>query len=173
MDFLRNEKRLKRDPPLKDRYDSVIQEYIDLGHMTEVSPASNSATYYLPHHAVFKPESMTLAGGLQCFEPVRKRDQSEPHSYAGATSNDVSANLGRPQAKGPLQRILFRSPDGDIRDYELKTVTFSFNYAPFLAIRALQQLAYDEESKYPQASQIIRHFTFGQKCSCKTFGFWI
>ncbi|XP_070137000.1 uncharacterized protein [Drosophila bipectinata] len=165
MDFLRNEKRLKRDPPLKDRYDSVIQEYIDLGHMTEVSPASNSATYYIPHHAVFKPESMTLAGGLQCFEPVRKRDQSEPHSYAGPVL----------QSDLTIQILKWRyfSPDGDIRDYELKTVTFSFNYAPFLAIRALQQLAYDEESKYPQASQIIRHFTFGQKCSCKTFGFWI
>ncbi|XP_070132594.1 uncharacterized protein [Drosophila bipectinata] len=47
-------------------------------------------------------------------------------------------------------------PDGDIRDYELKTVNFGFNCAPFLAIRVLQQLADDEESKYPQASQVIR-----------------
>ncbi|XP_041675098.1 uncharacterized protein LOC121530289 [Drosophila eugracilis] len=57
--LLRNDQRLKRDPPHKVRYDSVIQEYIDLGHITEVSPMSSSATYYLPHHPVFKPESTT------------------------------------------------------------------------------------------------------------------
>ncbi|XP_070138616.1 uncharacterized protein [Drosophila bipectinata] len=47
-----------------------------------------------------------------------------------------------------------------IRDYELKTVTFGVNSAPFLAIRVLYQLADDEESKYPQASQIIRQFMY-------------
>ncbi|KAH8234501.1 hypothetical protein KR032_007146, partial [Drosophila birchii] len=41
------------------RYDSVIQENIDLGHMIEVSPTSSSATHCLPHHAMFKPESTT------------------------------------------------------------------------------------------------------------------
>jgi len=57
--FLRNENRFKRDFPLKEQYDSVIQEYLDLGHMKEVPPSYDSPSYYLPHQAVVKPESTT------------------------------------------------------------------------------------------------------------------
>jgi len=57
--FLRTEKRLKRDCQLKAKYNSVIQEYLDLNHMKEVRPTHNSASYYLPHHAVLKQESTT------------------------------------------------------------------------------------------------------------------
>jgi len=57
--FLRTEQRLKRNSQLKTKYDSVIQEYLDLHHMKEVRPTHNSANYYLPHHAVLKPESTT------------------------------------------------------------------------------------------------------------------
>ncbi|XP_070854689.1 uncharacterized protein [Drosophila suzukii] len=57
--FLRNENRFKRDFPLKEQYDSVIQEYLDLGHMREVPPSYDSPSYYLPHQAVVKPESTT------------------------------------------------------------------------------------------------------------------
>ncbi|XP_070068071.1 uncharacterized protein [Drosophila takahashii] len=56
--FLRNENRL-RDFPLKEQYDSVIQEYLDLGHMREILPSYDSPNYYLPQHAVIKPESTT------------------------------------------------------------------------------------------------------------------
>ncbi|XP_044317457.1 uncharacterized protein LOC123038063 [Drosophila rhopaloa] len=57
--LLRNEQRLKRDSTLKSKYDSVIQEYLDLNHMREVLPTHDSACYYLPHLAVLKPESTT------------------------------------------------------------------------------------------------------------------
>lgn len=56
-----------------------------------------------------------------------------------------------------LQRILFReSPNDPISDYELQTVTFGVNCAPYLAIRTLLQLADDCESEYPLASNILR-----------------
>jgi len=57
--FLRTKQRLKRDSQLKAKYDSVIQKYLDLHHMKEVRPTHNSASYYLPQHAVLKPESTT------------------------------------------------------------------------------------------------------------------
>jgi len=57
--FLRNENRLKRDFPLKEQYDSVLQEYLDLGHMREVPPSYDFPSYSLPHLAVVKPESTT------------------------------------------------------------------------------------------------------------------
>ncbi|XP_046803840.1 uncharacterized protein LOC124419256 [Lucilia cuprina] len=61
------------------------------------------------------------------------------------------------QSHTPFQRILFRdSPTEEIKQYELQTVTFGVNCAPYLAIRSLLQLADDFESQYPLASQIIR-----------------
>ncbi|XP_043063182.1 uncharacterized protein LOC122319647 [Drosophila yakuba] len=60
----------------------------------------------------------------------------------------------------PFLRILFRNNRGEIRDFELKTVTFGVNCAPFLAIRVLQQLAADVELSHPKASNIIRNFMY-------------
>ncbi|XP_061389611.1 uncharacterized protein LOC133324788 [Musca vetustissima] len=54
------------------------------------------------------------------------------------------------------QRILFRqSTDDPIEDYELLTVTFGVNCAPYLALRTLQKLAEDIKDVYPRAANII------------------
>ncbi|XP_070144617.1 uncharacterized protein [Drosophila kikkawai] len=59
-----------------------------------------------------------------------------------------------------FQRILFRNKYGELCDYELDTVTFGVNCAPFLAIRVLQQLAQDIRGQYPLASDIISNFMY-------------
>ncbi|KAH8344545.1 hypothetical protein KR059_004999, partial [Drosophila kikkawai] len=63
------------------RYDAVIQEYLELGHMAEVPSTSNSATYYLPHHAVLKPESTTTK--------VRVVFNASSPSANGTSLNDI------------------------------------------------------------------------------------
>jgi len=53
----------------------VIQEYLALHHMKEVRPTHNSASYYLPHHAVLMPESTynhQAACGFQGLQPFRE-----------------------------------------------------------------------------------------------------
>ncbi|XP_044019546.1 uncharacterized protein LOC122859929 [Aphidius gifuensis] len=45
-------------PELKSEYHKVMQEYLDLGHMSPVSDDSEHK-YYLPHHAVIKKSSLT------------------------------------------------------------------------------------------------------------------
>ncbi|XP_073841336.1 uncharacterized protein [Musca autumnalis] len=60
--FFRNERRLLRDPQLKRQYDENIQEYILLRHMTPIQvndPLRTASCFYLPHHAVIKPDSTT------------------------------------------------------------------------------------------------------------------
>ncbi|XP_070141656.1 uncharacterized protein [Drosophila kikkawai] len=59
-----------------------------------------------------------------------------------------------------FQRILFRNKCGELCDYELDTVPFGVNCAPFLAIRVLQQLAQDIRGQYPLASDIISNFMY-------------
>jgi len=44
---------------LKEQYNSVVQEYLDLGHIVKVSPTYDSANYCLPHSAVIKPKNTT------------------------------------------------------------------------------------------------------------------
>lgn len=59
--FLRNEARLLKNPELKRQYADVLNEYLQLGHMKEVQSSDQitGASYYLPHHAVIRPKSVT------------------------------------------------------------------------------------------------------------------
>ncbi|XP_037818722.1 uncharacterized protein LOC119608392, partial [Lucilia sericata] len=81
--FFRNESRLLRDPSLKSEYDRVVQEYEDLNHMSKVCDESlnESLTYYLPHHAVIKPESTTTK--------VRVVFNASSPSSNGLSLNDI------------------------------------------------------------------------------------
>lgn len=61
----------------------------------------------------------------------------------------------------PFQRILFQNDsNGPFKDFQLNTVTFGINCAPFLAIRTLLQLASDSKNLYPRASAILRNETY-------------
>ena len=55
------------------------------------------------------------------------------------------------------QLILFRPRHHDaVSTYQLKTVTFGINSAPFLALRTLQQLSQDCQKIFPLASEILK-----------------
>ncbi|XP_076659917.1 uncharacterized protein LOC143363203 [Halictus rubicundus] len=54
------ERKLQREPALKQEYHAVIKEYLDLGHMSELPQEQQSPEgYYLPHHGVVKVTSDT------------------------------------------------------------------------------------------------------------------
>ncbi|GBM61423.1 hypothetical protein AVEN_145433-1 [Araneus ventricosus] len=60
-----------------------------------------------------------------------------------------------------LQRIVWKTgPNAEVSAYRLKTVTYGMSNAPFLAIRTLQQLAEDEKSRFPLASEVLLHDTY-------------
>ncbi|XP_075159708.1 uncharacterized protein LOC142232883 [Haematobia irritans] len=184
--FIRLEQSLKRNPELANSYQNILKEYISLGHMEEVSSKEmieNGVfnSYYLPHHAVLKPDSRSTK--------VRVVFNASRRTYSGNSLNDT-LNVG-PSLQLDLstlilnwrlykyvfsgdiekmyrqilvhptdtnfQRILFRpDPTSPIKDYALKTVTFGVNSAPFLAIRTLLQLAYDSAETHPAASRILQ-----------------
>ncbi|XP_041632409.2 uncharacterized protein [Drosophila kikkawai] len=141
--FLRNETRLKKEPTLKDTYDSVIQEYIDLGHMKPVPPNTDKINFYLPHHAVFKPESATTKVRVvfNAFSPSSNGNSLNDILYPGPVlQSDLTLQILKwrtfkfvfnaditkmyrqillNQEHTPFQRILFRNGQGDISDFEL------------------------------------------------------
>lgn len=55
------ERRLEKEPELKQQYHNFIKEYLQLGHMKEVSSNAlqGENVYYIPHHAVIKEDSTT------------------------------------------------------------------------------------------------------------------
>ncbi|XP_065355424.1 uncharacterized protein LOC135949900 [Calliphora vicina] len=183
--YLRNEKNLMKNPTLKSEYDNALQEYVDLGHMKAVNfnPNSSSTTYYyLPHHAVVKPDRVTTkvrvvfnassktSNGNSLNDalfigPTLQQDLSivilKWRFYKIVFNADITKMYRQillNTTHTPFQRILFRkSVNEPIKDYELQTVTFGVNCAPYLAIRTLLELAKEVETTHPIASHILKN----------------
>ncbi|XP_055622079.1 uncharacterized protein LOC129765691 [Toxorhynchites rutilus septentrionalis] len=169
------EKRLERDPHLKEEYRKFIKEYISLGHMRLVEADDDDApAYYLPHHPVVKEESTTTkvrvvfngsaktSTGFSlnealCVGPVVQDDLLDIilrfRTFPIALVADI-AKMYRQILVHPddvrFQRILWRfSGKTPIQVYELLTVTYGLAPSSYLATRTLQQLAEDEGAAYP------------------------
>ncbi|XP_058978855.1 uncharacterized protein LOC131802550 [Musca domestica] len=180
--FYRMEKKLMKTPEIKEQYDASILEYLELGHMRKVNPneIDKMPNYYLPHHAVIKPDRLTtkLRVVFNASCPTSNKTSLNDILYPGpilqqdlvlqilkwrffkyAFNADITKMyrqilLDPNQTK--YQRILFRkSPENPVEDYELLTVTFGVNCAPYLALRTLLKLAEDVKESYPRAANII------------------
>ncbi|XP_033317511.1 uncharacterized protein LOC117215221 [Bombus bifarius] len=174
-------RRFQRDKQYETAYTAVIQEYLDLGHMTKIN--TDHATdhgYYLPHHGVIKESSDTtklrvvfdgsassttgvslndaLHTGPKLREDLRNillRFRSFQYVLTGDIEKMYRQFILRPEDR-PYQKILWRADSGEIETYRLNTVTFGLSAAPYLAIRCLKQLAEDEGPRFPRAAQILR-----------------
>ncbi|XP_075163644.1 uncharacterized protein LOC142236255 [Haematobia irritans] len=185
--FLHLENTLKKSPDLETEYSKVLSEYLDLDHMEpcgslEVCGKAGYSSYYLPHHAVVKPERTSTK--------VRVVFNASKKSSSGFSLNDI-LHTG-PILQNDLmsvilrwrffqyvfngdiqkmyrqilvhendrqyQRIIFRNSETELlQDYCLKTVTFGVNCAPYLAIRTLLQLSEDGKATHPTASSILQN----------------
>ncbi|XP_075167690.1 uncharacterized protein LOC142239810 [Haematobia irritans] len=181
--FLRNEKSLSQKIDLRNMYDDVIKEYLYLGHMKSVQPPKDSSEsgFYLPHHGVFKPDSATtklrVVFNASCTSsngkslndclytgPVLQKDIVSLilnwRLYKIVFNADISKMyrqiLVNPN-HAPFQRIMYRtSPEEEMQEFQLTTVTFGVNCAPYLALRTLLKLAEDEEHRFPVGAKILR-----------------
>uniref|UniRef100_A0A1I8PRY2 CCHC-type domain-containing protein n=1 Tax=Stomoxys calcitrans TaxID=35570 RepID=A0A1I8PRY2_STOCA len=58
--FLTMERKLNRNPDLKKDYTKFLNEYEEMGHMSQLDNADNvSPNYYIPHHCVLRPNSVS------------------------------------------------------------------------------------------------------------------
>ncbi|CAB0043298.1 unnamed protein product [Trichogramma brassicae] len=63
------------------------------------------------------------------------------------------------------QRILWRCrPEDTLQQYDLTTVTYGTACAPYLALRVMQQLADDEESRFPTVCQNFTKAHVRRRC---------
>ncbi|XP_065073868.1 uncharacterized protein LOC135697936 [Ochlerotatus camptorhynchus] len=181
--FLALERRLEANPDLKAQYQDFIHEYERLGHMKQVDiNDSDFPIYFLPHHAVFKPDSTTTKLRV-VFDASCKTSSGVSLNDALMVGPVVQDDLLSIQLRFRLHRIavvadvekmyrmilvylldqrlqciLWRnSPNEPIRIYQLTTVTYGTACAPYLATKCLQRLAELESDKYPVAAKAMKN----------------
>jgi len=180
--FQHLEKKLTNDPRLRSLYCDFMSEYLTLGHM---SPAKSEGEYFIPHHAIYRPadinpkirvvfdaSAMSYSGVSlnDCLfsGPKLQRDVVDVlllyrvHRFAFTT--DIS-KMYRQISVSPshrrYQHILWRSsPEQRLQVYELNTVTYGVNCAPYLAIKVLRSIAELECNDFPSVKEALLYQTY-------------
>ncbi|XP_036346466.1 uncharacterized protein LOC118755749 [Rhagoletis pomonella] len=179
------ERRFHNNAQLKQEHQKFMFDYITLGHMEPAGNFDPKRTYFLPHHAVLKPNSTTTklrvvfdgscrtTNGLSLNDqllvgPTIQRDlfdiilnfRKYKLGFTGDIEKMYRQILVDPDDQS-LQRILWRrSNDEPIKEYNLKTVTYGTSAAPFLATRTLKQIANDNANAHPKASEAISQYFY-------------
>ncbi|XP_072395159.1 uncharacterized protein [Diabrotica undecimpunctata] len=183
--FKQLERRLEKNEELRESYHAFIREYIDLGHMSKLTSEETPSmqrgnSYYLPHHGVFKQNSITTKlrvvfdGSASTDTGISLNDtlmvgpklqdnlfdillRFRRHSVVmGADIAKMYRQVQVKQEHRNLQRILWRfNREEPIQTYVLNTVTYGTACASFLSIRCLHQTALDNLDIYPEASKTI------------------
>jgi hypothetical protein len=160
------ERKLASSPKLKSLYADFMSEYLTLGHM---SVAKTPGTYFIPHHAVYRPADGD--GKIRVVFDASARGSRGPSLNDCLLQGpklqqdmvDVLTRFRVPQfvfttdickmyrqililpEYRTFQHIFWRpSPLDKLVDYELDTVTYGTNRAPFLALRVLKSVALND-----------------------------
>ncbi|XP_065091295.1 uncharacterized protein LOC135712267 [Ochlerotatus camptorhynchus] len=181
--YLSMEKRLNANQEMKVLYTAFMHEYLSMGHMTEVvnDDEESGPEYYVPHHAVLKPDSTTTK--------LRVVFDASCSTDSGVSLNDVL--MVGPVVQDELRSILLRfrlfkyavvgdaekmyrmvwqheldqllhkifwrdSVEEPLRTYKLTTVTYGTSSAPYLATRCLNKCAEEGAERYPVASVVVK-----------------
>ncbi|XP_054276573.1 uncharacterized protein LOC128995581 [Macrosteles quadrilineatus] len=179
--FYQVERRLKNNSELQKQYKSFMHEYEELGHMEKVTAnETDKPVYYLSHHPVIKEASSTTklrvvfdasaktTTGISLNDslmvgPTLQDDlfsillRFRIHTYVlTADIEKMYRQIWIHPSQRDMLRILWREDNSKpVLIYRLNTVTYGTACAPYLAIKTIQQLAQDERSQYPQASNVV------------------
>ena len=175
------ERSLSKNLDHKDQYSAFLNEYKELGHMSEDNSASVFEGYFLPHHSVIKQSSLTTKFRV-VFDASAKTSTrislNETQKVGPNIQDDLFSLLVRFRSHTygvtvdiekmyrqiklhpsdrKFQKILWREDYRQpIKIFTLNTTTYETSSASFLAPRSLKQLANDEENVFPNASVALR-----------------
>ncbi|XP_017467867.1 PREDICTED: uncharacterized protein LOC108360189 [Rhagoletis zephyria] len=178
------EKKFRLSPELKEQYTEFMGEYLTLGHMEKLSAQqrqqNTGSCFYLPHHAVFKPDSITtkcrvvfdgsskdsscvsLNHRLHVGPPIQ-RDlfavslRFRQHRFVFCVDIEkMFRGIRVSKEHTDFQKIVWRTDENaPIEHYRLLTVTHGLTSSPFLAVRVLKQLADDYKNEFPITSHVL------------------
>ena len=183
------EKRLATNQNYYKEYIAFMREYETLGHMTRVKStyrdASQCVPVFIPHHFVLKAESTTTKFRV-VFDASAKTSSGSAlndNLHVSPTLQDnivdiilrfrihpiaFTADIAKMYRQIDVcnedriyQHILWReSPEDEIKQYQLNTVTYGTASAPYLAVKCLRVLAAESHLSYPLASSITHDSFF-------------
>lgn len=178
--FLNLERKFKRNLSLKLQYSKFIQEYADLGHLSESSIAKPTLSYFLCHHAVFKENSESTSirvvfdgsassssgVSLNQILMVGPNVQDSLFSilirarqYRYILSADIEKMYRQVQVHPDdrkLQLILWREDESQpIKTLQLNTLTYGTASASYLSTKCLSLLG--DEQNDELIKDIIKH----------------
>lgn len=179
------EKKLLREPKLREEYNKVFEEYLKLNHMRQVyeHELGNTKAVYLPHHAVVRNDKTTTKVRI-VFDASSKDNNNmslnDDLLVGPKLQQDLRHILMRwrnhkicmvadivkmyrmvrvAEQDTDFQRIVWRFSSDNMQPivhYKLLRLTFGTACAPYLAVKSLQRLAELEETKYPLAARITK-----------------
>lgn len=179
--FTAVERRFRADESLRSSYVQFMEKYQQLGHMEEVKTRVALPQYFLPHHAIHRPDSSTTKtrvvfdGSCKSSNHLSLNDLLLTGPTVQPTLLSIVLNfrlhryvmtadiekmyrqvLVHPDDR-PLQQILWRTQESEpLKPFQMNTVTYGTSCAPFLATRALNQLADDDGKEFPLAAPIVK-----------------
>ncbi|XP_055714777.1 uncharacterized protein LOC129808897 [Phlebotomus papatasi] len=188
--FMALERKFDKNPLLQSMYSDVIHDYLKRGWLEPVPVHSlRDPSYYMPHHGVMKEASTTTklrivnngsaktSSGLSLNDILMTGPTVQPdlasillrfrqHPYAlTADISKMYLQLMLDPAEANFQRILWRdSRDSRIAEFRITRVCFGLASSPFLATRALNQLAMEHEASHPLASDTLRTAFYVDDC---------
>lgn len=183
--LLHLESRFQKDKNLHNEYKKFIHEFITLGHAEYITDFNQSTScnksFYLPHHAVLRPDSQTTKlrtvfnGSAKTDTGVSLNDvllegpniyndildiilRFRLHKYIfTADIVKMFRNIFINPDHRPLQRLLWRDTKSDpLQCIQISTVVYGTKSAPYLACRTLRYLAEKYRERYPLAAECIQ-----------------
>lgn len=176
------ERKLSTDSNLKSLYVKFMSDYLTLGHM---SVAETPGCYFIPHHAVYRPDDgaskirVVFDASARCHNgsslndclltgPKLQQDITDILTrfriYHHAFTTDICKMYRQirvlPEYR-KYQHIIWRaSPHDKLVEYELNTVNYGVNCAPFLALRTLRAIASEDCAEAELVRQALTQQTY-------------
>ncbi|GFV20709.1 DUF1758 domain-containing protein [Trichonephila clavipes] len=178
------ENKFKSDVELEWEYKNFMEEYEKLGYMSPNKELDGRISYFLPHYAVRRKDSITTKLRVVFDGSCKPPKSNSLNSVLGVGQilqlihniftllvrfrvNEIAFTADIKQMYRQilidpddqnLQKIVRRkSLDSNIKEYKLSTVTYGTASASFLATRCLHQISLDCEPQNPKLSSIIQN----------------
>uniref|UniRef100_A0A8D8QLF9 Uncharacterized protein n=1 Tax=Cacopsylla melanoneura TaxID=428564 RepID=A0A8D8QLF9_9HEMI len=177
--FFQLEKRLENNTEASVGYRGAMQDLLDKGYMAKCDNQSDVSGYFIPHHMVMKPDSVSTKlrvvfdASAQTTSGKSLNDllYSGPKLYSDLFSILLNFRLFPFALNGDItkmflqilvnqddckyQKLLWRfHKDEPLASFEMKVVVFGMKSSPFLAQRTVRQLVEDEVHNFPGAAKI-------------------
>lgn len=185
--FTYTERKMQRDPKMKEFYITQMREEIRTGHMVEITrpPRPNEICYHIPHHCVQMETKPRIVYDGSCktnkgisvneVQMLGEKLQADLHEttmrlrkYKVVVCGDIKKMFNQvkiDKSQWDCQRIFWREdPKDPLKEYWLTVVTFGLTSSAYLSVRCVLQAAKEAEKEFPEAAKTIQRDFYMDDC---------